>query len=334
MKITRLVIVAAFAALSSACSSSTFAAHSPTPAGGIVSAHRAKDGLFAQRDIPALTGVRIYAVDETANSVFAYKLTATGDVKPSSKLAGSSTGISAPIGDDNDGSGQLYVLDQSSFEVFAAGARGNVAPKYLVAGALTQLDNPQGIAVDPTGITYVTNSTGGNSYISVYAAGSNGDRAPTATIYDGQNFFFIPAGIALFNNTLYVADPGDQSLNEYPANSIGLVNPTAMITGLNSPRGVAIDPNGRIYVTDSDRVIVYAPNANGNATPLRTISGSATQLNGAAGLTVRGTVIVVANSGNASITVYPKTGNGDIAPLREIDGALTRLVNPQDVDIH
>lgn len=288
----------------------------------------------ALREAPALTGVKIYAVDGTANSVFAYKLTATGDVKPSFKISGSSTGIAAPIGDDNDGSGQLYVLDQSSFEVFAAGARGNIAPKYLVSGALTQLDNPQGIAVDPTGVTYVTNSTGGNSYISVYAAGSNGDRAPIATIFDGENFFFIPAGVALFNNTLYVADPGDQSLNEYPASSNGLVNPTAMITGLNSPRGVAVDTKGRIYVTDSDRVIVYAANANGNATPLRTISGSATQLDGAAGLSIHGTVIVVANSGDASITVYPTTGNGNVAPLREISGALTRLATPQDVDIH
>jgi len=107
-----------------------------------------------------------------------------------------------------------------------------------------------------------------------------------------------------------------------------------MITGLNSPRGVAVDAKGRIYVTDSNRVIVYAANANGNATPLRTISGSSTQLDGAAGLSVRGTVIVVANSGNASITVYPTTGNGNIAPLREMSGALTRLVNPQDIDIH
>jgi len=323
MKTARVVIVAALAAFISACTSSALPAHGSSPAGNT-----------ANHDVPALAGVKIYTVDETANAVFAFKLAATGNVAPSSKIKGSNTGISAPIGDDNDSSGQLYVLEGSSFEVFAAGVHGNIAPKYVVSGALTQLDNPQGIAVDPTGITYVTNSTGGNSYISVYAAGSNGDRAPTATIYDGQNFFFIPAGIAQFNGTLYVADPGDQSVNEYPANGNGLVNPTAMITGLNSPRGVAVDTKGRIYVTDSNRVIVYAANANGNATPLATISGSATQLNGAAGLSVHGTVIVVANSSGPSITVYPTSGNGNIAPLREISGALTGLVNPQDIDIH
>ena len=325
MRTARIVIVAALAAFLCACASSTLFTHGASPATATSPTRRA---------LPALTGVKIYAVDETANAVFAYKLTASGDVKPSFKLKGTSTRISAPLADDHDGSGQLYVLNGSSFEVFPAGARGNIAPKYFVSGALTQLNNPQGIAVDSTGITYVTNSTGGNSYVSVYAAGSNGDRAPTATIFDGENFFFIPAGIALFNGALYVADIGDQSVNEYPANSNGLVNPTAMITGLNSPRGVAVDSKGRIYVTDSDRVIIYAANANGNATPLATIAGSATQLNAPAGLSVHGTVIVVANSGNASITVYPTNGNGDIAPLREIGGALTHLVDPQDVDIH
>ncbi|HEU5479399.1 MAG TPA: hypothetical protein VFU90_06175, partial [Candidatus Tumulicola sp.] len=104
--------------------------------------------------------------------------------------------------------------------------------------------------------------------------------------------------------------------------------------GLNSPRGVAVDSKGRIYVTDSNRVLVYAANANGNATPLRTISGSNTQLNGAAGLAVHGSVIVVANSASASITVYPTTGNGNIAPLREISGSLTLLVTPEDIDVH
>ena len=281
-----------------------------------------------------MTGVKIYAVDQSTSAVTAYKLLGTGDVKPAFRLEGSNTGLAAPIGDDHDGAGQLYVLSQSSFEVFVAGAKGNLPPKFLVQGALTQLENPQGIAVDTSGTTYVTNSTGGQSYISVYAPGSNGDRAPIATIFDGLDFFFIPAGMALFNGTLYVADQGDQSINEYPASSNGTVNPTAVITGLSSPRGVAVDAKGRIYVTDGDRVLVYAANANGNATPLRTISGSLTQLNGAAGLTIRGSVIIVANAGDSTITVYPLTGKGNIAPLREIDGVDTQLATPQDVDVH
>jgi NHL repeat-containing protein len=321
MRTARIVIVAALAALSASCAGSglpTFGTpHSTAPVA------------------PDLTGVKIYAVDTTDLAVYGFGFKTNGDVKPSFKLFGSNTGFTAPIGDDNDSSGQLYVLQQSNFEVFGVGAKGNIPPRFVVSGALTQLDNPQGIAVDASGTTYVTNSSGGQSYISVYAPGSNGDRAPVQTIFDGLDFFFIPAGIALFNGTLYVADPGDQSLNEYPASSNGIVNPTRVITGLNTPRGVAVDAKGRIYVTDSDRILVYAANANGDATPLRTISGSNTQLNGAAGLSVHGSVIVVANAGSpGSITVYPTTGNGDIAPLREIAGSATLLAQPEDIDIH
>lgn len=334
MKTARIVIVAAFAALSASCSSQPGLPSLARPVERARPLQLSSPSHRVASSSPDLTGVKIYAVDQSTNAVTAYKLLATGDVKPAFRLFGSNTGLASPLGDDHDGSGQLYVLDQSSFEVFAAGAKGNLPPKFLVSGALTQLDNPQGIAVDASGTTYVTNSSGGQSYISVYAPGSNGDRAPIQTIFDGVDFFFIPAGIALFNGTLYVADQGDQSINEYAASSNGTVDPTAVITGLNTPRGVAVDTKGRIYVTDSDRVLVYAANANGNATPLRTIAGSLTQLNGAAGLTIHGSVIVVANSGDSTVTVYPLAGNGDIAPLREIAGSLTQLATPLDVDVH
>lgn len=321
-----MVFVAAFAAFSASCTSAVVQS-SVGPA--------STSARHSTEVSPDLSGVKIYSVDNTSLAVLAFGLSANGDVKPSFKLAGSNTGLTGPIGDDNDSSGQLYVLQQSNFEVFGAGAKGNLPPRFVVSGALTQLDNPQGIAVDASGTTYVTNSSGGGSYISVYAPGSNGDRAPVATIFDGEDFFFIPAGIAQFNGTLYVADQGDQSINEYPASSIGTVNPTAVITGLSTPRGVAVDSKGHIYVTDSNRILVYAANANGAARPLRTIAGSSTQLAGAAGLAVHGSVIVVANSGPpASITVYPTSGNGNIAPLREIDGSLTLLAQPEDIDIH
>ena len=326
MRTARIVIVAALAAFSASCSAQPGLPSFARPV------ERARP--LQRSSTPDLTRVKIYAVDQSSNAVTVYGLSANGDATPKFRLEGSNTLLASPLADDHDGAGQLYVLNQSSFEVFNAAAKGNLPPKYFVSGALTQLDNPQGIAVDPSGTTYVTNSTGGISDITVYAPGSDGDRAPIATIFDGENFFFIPAGIALFNGTLYVADPGDQTINEYPATANGTVNPTAIIDNLDQPRGVAVDPKGRIYVTDADRVLVYAANANGPAAPLRTIAGSNTQLNGAAGITVHGSVIIVANSGDSSITVYPLAGNGNIAPLREISGVDTQLATPQDVDVH
>lgn len=280
--------------------------------------------------------VRIFVADETTNAIDIFNLAANGNAGPKFRITGTNTTLGNPVGDGFDSSGTLYVLDQSPANIaeFPAGAHGDPSPAAVISGGLTGLQNPQGIAVDPTGITYVTNSTGGASYISVYAAGSKGDRGPIATIFDGQDLLFVPAGIALFHSTLYVADPGDQQIDEYAASSMGTVNPTAVISGLGSPKGIAVDSLGRIYVSDGDAVSIYAANAHGNATPLRKITGALTGLNSPAGLAIRKSNIFVANAGNASITVYPLTGTGDITPLRTITGSNTKLSDPQALAIH
>jgi hypothetical protein len=277
---------------------------------------------------------RIYAANRSSNAVTEYPLLANGNAHPSARISGSNTQLSAPQSLGLDAGAKLYVLNVSSIAVFAANARGNVKPKLAISGGLTQLSSPQGIAVDPTGKTYVTNQGGGGpGYITAYAAGATGDRAPVQVIMDGASPFFVPAGIALHGKLLYVADPGDQTINEYSSSANGIVNPVAIITGLGSPLGIAVDAKGLIYVTDGDSVVVYAANANGRATPLRTISGAATHLHGPNGLAVRNAVIVVANAASNSITVYPVAGNGNIPPLREIAGTHTNLNSPEDAGV-
>jgi hypothetical protein len=277
---------------------------------------------------------QIFVANRSANSITEYPLTANGDATPQALISGARTQLSAPSSLGLDASRKLYVLNSASIAVFRAGAHGNVAPKFLISGSLTGLSNPQGIAVEGNGKTYVTNdiSTGGD--ITAYLPGANGNIAPVQTIYDGSSFFFIPSGVALHGTLLYVADQGDQSINEYSAQANGIVSPVNVIQGLSFPVGVAVDKKGLIYVTDSNTVVVYAANATGFATPLRTISGSNTQLNGAAGLTVFESIIGVANGGGNSITVYPRLGNGNIAPLREISGSNTGLSGPQGVGVH
>jgi len=287
----------------------------------------------AASDVAAVKVLKMFVADRSSNSVTVYADSANGDVAPLFHIRGSRTRLNAPSSLAFDAAQQLYVLSATSFAVFAKNARGNATPALGVGGGLTQISNPQGLAVDPTGKTYITNSVGAGSYITAYAAGSNGDRAPVQQIYDGQSFFFIPTGIALHGSVLYVADVGDQTINEYPASSNGIVNPTAVITGLNNPQDVTVDTHGRIYVTDSDSIVVYAANANGPAMPIRKISGSLTLMNGVTGVTVHNSEIAVANTGNDSITVYPENGNGNIAPLRQIVGPTTELSGPQGVAV-
>ena len=100
---------------------------------------------------------------------------------------------------------------------------------------------------------------------------------------------------------------------------------------LSGPRSVAVDTvNNELLVGHGSTVAAYGRTANGNVTPLRTISGAATGLNGADGLavdTVNNEVVVVSGS-IASVRVYSRTANGNVAPLRTLSGAATELGGP------
>jgi len=78
-------------------------------------------------------------------------------------------------------------------------------------------------------------------------------------------------------------------------------------------------------------VTVYTRTANGNAAPLRTLSGSATGLGFPTGLVVDpvNNELLVTNPGSDSVTVYTRTANGNAAPLRTISGSATGLSLPE-----
>ncbi|HMF29601.1 MAG TPA: hypothetical protein VKE42_12555, partial [Candidatus Cybelea sp.] len=81
------------------------------------------------------------------------------------------------------------------------------------------------------------------------------------------------------NGRLLVAD---ESSGVLVFNAIGNVPPVQHILGFNGADGVMADKNNEIYVADfgSKAIKVFASNATGYATPLRTIEGSKTGLNG------------------------------------------------------
>jgi hypothetical protein len=273
----------------------------------------------------------LYVTDSGAQSVFVYPVDAAGDATPMATIAGSDTGLSSPIAIGFDSARRIYVLNAASVTVFGPGAHGDALPKYTIAGAVTGLSEPAGMAVAQSGVAFVTNDGGGGEgYITVYAAGANGDRAPLRTIYDVDAELFVPAGIALHDHRLYVADQGDESIDEFASSDNGDVGPTNVIDGLSNPSGVAVDPNGLIYVAEGDEVLIFAAKATGYATPLRTIVGAKTMLEGAAGLAV-GAAIGVANENGASVTSYRLRANGDASPLRTLEGADTGFVTPTAV---
>lgn len=138
-------------------------------------------------------------------------------------------------------------------------------------------------------------------------------------------------------------------------------------TGMSDVRDVAVDASGAIYVATGTTVPVFAPGADGNATPVRVIAGAATtfgylegcrkcqgvrvgrewrcrpssrdqrggyrsQLPVGHGCPPSGE-LYVANHSAPSVTVYSPTASGDAAPVRTIVGASTELSRPYGVAV-
>jgi len=146
---------------------------------------------------------------------------------------------------------------------------------------------------------------------------------------------------------IYAANnfPATASITEYPFNATGDVSPIATITGPHTGlyfgvAGLSVDSAGYLYAATSDvnkstnAIVVYAPGANGDAPPVRTLTASsyggvwsvATAIDSAGDLWV-------ANLNLTAIEEFAPGANGDVAPIREISGPATGLVHPFGIAI-
>jgi sugar lactone lactonase YvrE len=292
----------------------------------------------------------------------------TGNAAAARTLSGANSGFMErfmdPQGVALDGAGRLYVADgmgRNRILVFAPGAEGNAAPVDSIYGANTGLSYPHSIAFDAAGRLYVANVVPppADLYsVTVYAAGATGNATPIATI-QGSNTALSPLSIAVdAAGRLYAAN-GASSITVYAAGANGNATPVAIIqgsrTGLNDPGGIAVDRSGNIYVGNflacgsdntTQSILVFGAGASGNASPIATIQGSNTGLDGAYGLAVDAAGrLWVANSTSCpsrmenpepsfgSITVYSPGATGNIAPVARIAGNSTALFGPAWITI-
>jgi len=172
--------------------------------------------------------------------------------------------------------------------VYSATASGN-ALMQIINGSNTRLVNPASLAMDAAGEIFVTNE--GFQYsinaVTVYAPGAHGNVSPIRRISGAR-------------------------------------------TGLAEPVPIAVGSSGRIFVANLNggpsglgSVTVYAPNANGDAAPIRTIAGSKTGLAGPIGLALgpSGELYVANQMNPATVTVYDSLANGNATPIRTIEGS-------------
>jgi len=128
----------------------------------------------------------------------------------------------------------------------------------------------------------------------------------------------------------------------YAAGATGNVKPIQYIhgsrTGLSSPRDIAVDATGNMYVVNGDSgiggglVTVFAAGATGNAKPIQTISGSNTGLSDPFGIALdplNGDIYVTnylsGSTKSSSVTIYSPGSNGNVAPIGTIAGSDTGL---------
>lgn len=296
-----------------------------------------------------------------SNSVMVYARTASGDAAPLRTISGDATGINWPnsvaVDTRND---EILVANNhaNTVTVYARAATGNVAPLRTISGDFTGLSGPLSVAVDMLNNGIFTGND--SNSVTVYARAANGNVAPSRTVGVSQRLSELK-GIAAdtVHNEVFFASSGSNSIFVYAKTADGNAAPLRTIsgpaTGLNRPTGVSVDAlNNEIFVPTANEdgtnsIRVYARTADGNTTPLRTITGPDTGLGvpinpGGFGtfVTTRGIavdtvnneifVIVVYQSSvspgahSEKIAVYPRTADGNVAPLRMISPGFTSVL--------
>jgi sugar lactone lactonase YvrE len=267
----------------------------------------------------------------------AYLFSPDGKDNTRAKLIyGRSTGLEDPSGIALDAGRNIYIADQEAngVFVFAPGVIGNVRPTRTISGDATGIARPEGITLDQKGRLYVANQ--GQNYVppsvATFAAGSNGNVAPTQLISGNSTGLVRPLDVAIGpDGDEYVADFGNsgETINVYAPHADGNVAPLRAIGGSNTlifdAASIAVDTTGELYVANAGQsggaaILVFAPGASGNVAPSRSISGGQTLLN-PAGLALDGDFVYAVNQARYEmgyITVYPKTASGGVAPTKVI----------------
>jgi len=148
--------------------------------------------------------------------------------------------------------------------------------------------------------------------------------------------------------------PFNSEITSYASTASGHVQPLARISGYRTrmdnagvSMGVAVGSDYKIYVAGQTQttshtsdVNVYAAGANGNASPIATISGSNTGMISGGDVHVAvdndGNIYVASNSGygtGGAITVYAAGASGNVAPIQAISGSDTGLTQPEGIAV-
>jgi hypothetical protein len=217
-----------------------------------------------------------------------YPKTASGSVSPGTTITGPANVIFESMA--LDASGNLYVggevynasttahVGAVDILVYASGASGTATPARSIAPTSLEVlsSNPiNAMAVDAAGNLVVAaavaigSGPSGRVYpaLSVFPPTANGDAAATRVIAGDSTTLFNPSQIAVDRTgNIYVANgqiQGAASILIFGPTASGNMAPTVTLGGSNTtiytPRGVALDAAGNIYVA-SQSADIQTPN--------------------------------------------------------------------------
>lgn len=281
-------------------------------------------------------------------SILQFTATSNGSILPNSTLTTLTTlPLPLPSGLATDSSGSIYVgaFSQTGPEVlvYSAGSSGTASPTRTILASTASLFDPWYIAVDSSAQLYVLDPTGSvtlgsNGGVFVFASSANGAATPirhiqgsltqldtsgipNAISVDASGNIYVslapPAGTISVSTLTILVFSANQNGNVAPARVITATSPTPLV----DPFAYALDTSGDFYVTYSGAggvaITKFASNGSSTATPVKTISGSATGLGAVLALRVdaAGNIFTLnLGASGLSVDAFGASGSGNLAP--------------------
>ena len=169
----------------------------------------------------------------------------------------------------SDNSGNLYICDSANATIYKVTESGYIQLFAGLAGAqgftdgiasAARFDNPHGIAVDRSGTIYVADTNNG----AVRRIDMNGNVGTLAVTTTGASAFVSPWGVACApNGDVYVTDQAQHCVYQIKPNGTAVIwagtyGSSGDVSAeygssaeFDTPTGIAVDPSGYVFVSDS-----------------------------------------------------------------------------------
>ncbi len=195
--------------------------------------------------VDASGNVYVSTYDNSSNSTVVQKVPSGGgplQTVASGFSGGNSVGVAV------DAAGNVYVADSGNNAVEEIPYNNGTYATPVALGS--GFHNPMGVAVDASGSVYVADTYNG----AVKKIPAGGGAIQTISLAA------VPFGVAVdATGNIFVADPGGNEVLEIPYSNGTYGAPMTVGSGFLNPTGVAVDRNGRLYVTDNNAFWLLLP---------------------------------------------------------------------------